>query len=170
MDSDLLHPPRVGLEDLEFEAAVVATQLTTDRTATEHGEDETAERVGILLAPGRQKAAVDQGFHLLDRGAGIGNEHAVASLAELGFRIVMLVGDVADDLLDEILDADQTVSPAIFTVTARSSGRSTMPWLAASSGFLGRRPRRGRAKLFSVIQRMKSLMWTMPEGSSSVSR
>ena len=140
-------------------------------------------------------------------GWGIRDEHAIASLAKLSFRVVVLIGDVADNLLDEILDTDQPVGPAIFVDDdchmdagglhlhqqigrphrgrneqqwtdqpglphrySKILGPQTMPWLAASSGVLGTPAAARRAKLFSVIQRMKSLMWTMPEGSSRVSR
>jgi hypothetical protein len=114
MNANLLHPARIGFEDLEFEATVMAYQLAADRHPPEHGEDKAAERVGILLAPGRQEAAMNQRFDVLDRGAGIGHIHSLAGLAKLRLGFVMLIGDVADDLLDQVLDAHQPVGPAIF--------------------------------------------------------
>ena len=58
--------PRIGSRISRLETAVRAHQLAADRDAAQHGEDETAEGVGILLATGRQEAAVDQGLHLFD--------------------------------------------------------------------------------------------------------
>ena len=76
-------------------------------------EHEAAERVDLVLV-GRQPR-VDRCGELLELDPGIGFPQAVVEHgqhARLG--LVMLVLDVADDLLDDVLDRDQALGAAEF--------------------------------------------------------
>ena len=78
--------------------------------AGEH-DGEAAERVDILLD--RAEARVDRLGDVLELGAGVGVPDAVLERDQHARRLlVMLVLDLADDLLDHVLDRDQPLGAA----------------------------------------------------------
>src|ERR1700756_3555034 len=69
-------------------------------------EDETAQRVDLVL--GRREASVDRLGELLELDARVCLPQAVVEHRQhRSLCVVMLVLDVADDLLDDILDRNQ---------------------------------------------------------------
>src|SRR5688572_11338145 len=89
--------------------------LAPHRYASQLGEYQPAQRLDILI--GACGGEVDTGSLLeaLEIDARIGDESAVAAVEDLRLLVdVMLVVDVADDLLDEILDGNESVGTAIF--------------------------------------------------------
>ena len=53
--------------------------------------------------------------HVVERGARVGDERSVVLAHHRGqFVLVVLVGDVADDLLDDVLHRNQAVGAAVF--------------------------------------------------------
>src|SRR5437763_1553718 len=105
MDQNAFDAARVGFKDLELEAAVVMQPLTAHRNAAQHGESEAPQGLRLFFAFLGQEIDAEKLLKLVDAGAGIGHEGAFAALAdELGFDRIMLIGYVADDLLDQILD------------------------------------------------------------------
>ena len=87
--------------------------LAAGRHAADHGEDQAAQRIGALLLVGGQKLEAEQRLDLVDRHAGIGDVGVVAGIADHAFGRVVLVGDVADDDLDQVLDGDEAVGATI---------------------------------------------------------
>src|SRR5437868_10189825 len=87
----------------------------TDRHAPCEMDVEAAYRVDIGLALLFVQNGADPLFEFLDGGPGIGDEGSVGSgqkLRSLGDIVFVL--DLADDLLDQILDCDEPVGAAEF--------------------------------------------------------
>ena len=108
-----LDAPRIGVEHLEFDAVGMGDDLAAFRHPAGQHEDEAAQRVDRLLVAGRAQARAVLFLERLDRQARIGDDAAVGPLDQrrrLGD--VVLVLDLADDLLDQILDRHQPVDAA----------------------------------------------------------
>ena len=79
------------------------------------GDEIAAERVDFLRHFADIELFADRRAHLVEAGAPIGQERAVVLPRHGGaFLLVVLVGDIADDQLDQILHRDQSVAAAIF--------------------------------------------------------
>ena len=77
-------------------------------------EDQPAQRVDLVLFF-VGKAQADHGLDILQRGAGLNQPLAGLFLdGDAALDLVMLVLDLADDLLDQVLDGDQPIHAAIF--------------------------------------------------------
>ena len=86
-------------------------RLAGDRDPAGQDEGEAAERVDILLD--RAEPRVDRLGDILKFGAGIGLPAAVLDPdQQAGQFLVMLVLDLADDLLDHVLDGEQPFGAA----------------------------------------------------------
>ncbi len=91
--------------------------MTDDRAVARYPagqhEDQAAQRIDLLLVLIVQQPYAEAFLEFLDWRARIGHDAAVGTLDELRrCRIVVLVLDFADDLLDQILDGDETVDAA----------------------------------------------------------
>src|SRR5581483_10612051 len=115
VDPQALDPARIGLEHLELDAARVADEFPARRDAPGNGKHETAERVDLLLEFLRDELEPELLLEILDRCARVGDEAEFRIGADQGLVLdVVLVGDLADHLLDQVLDGDEPVRPAIF--------------------------------------------------------
>ena len=113
-DAHSLDAARVRLEHLELDAGRVADDLAARRHTIEQGKDQPAQGVHVLPPFLIQKLQAEPALQLLDLDPGIGLEHAVANVGDLRRHdLVVLVLDLADDLLDEILDRGQAVGATV---------------------------------------------------------
>ena len=93
----------------------MAHQLAPCRDAAGDGEDEAAERIDVLLLLARDELDPKLLLQILDRHPRIGDQPEARIGADQRLVLhVMLVGDLADHLFDQILDGDEPVSAAIF--------------------------------------------------------
>ena len=113
--AQFLDAPGICVQHLELDAARVAHQLAPRRDAAGEREHETPDRVDVLLLLGRDELKVEMPLERLDGHARIGDEAKTRVLADQRLvGDVMLVVDLADHLLDQILDGDEAVRAAIF--------------------------------------------------------
>ena len=95
--------------------AAVAYDLAARRHAVEEREDQPAKRVDILAPIGFEKLEAQMLLQILDLDPAIGFEGAVRAFGQAGRQdLVMLVLNLADDLLHQILDRGHAVRAAIF--------------------------------------------------------
>ena len=114
VDPDLLQAARVGVEHLELQARGMAHELAAHGHAPQQRKHEAAERVDVLLLLGLQKLEPQVLLELLDGRARRGDEPELRLGGDMrGLGDVVLVLDVADDLLDQILDGDEAVGAAV---------------------------------------------------------
>ena len=71
-----------------------------------------------VASPNVQSLA-DRGAHITEAEADRQERAVTLARDRRNFRLVVLVGDVADDQLDQILDRDETVATAIFVDNQR---------------------------------------------------
>ena len=163
-----------------------------------------AERIDFLRGFADIELVADHGANIVEAGAAVGQERAVALARHRRHLIlVVLVGDVADDQLDQVFDRDEPVGAAVFVdderkVNARRlhlgeqiERRHRRRRVEDFADDLGGRQRHrkidvgkieiGRLRLFALrggggigaaraaMNAIRSRMWTMPVGSSSVS-
>ena len=83
--------------------------LALDRHVPERVEHQAAHRVPLLLG----QLGVEQLVHLVDRGAAGHAERATGKPLDLGLVDVVLVGDLADDLLEQVFHRDETRRAAV---------------------------------------------------------
>ena len=118
LDTVDAHPfdaPRVGVENLEFEQLRAGDDLAAQRQPSRKRHQIAAERIDILGGVAEVEVVTDDRHHILEFGARIGDVGAVRLAHHVGFGVlIVLVGDFADDLLDDILDRDNAVGAAIF--------------------------------------------------------
>ena len=110
-EAQALDPPRIGVDHLELDARGMADHLAARGHPAGEVEHETAERVDVLALFRRQHRA-DARLEVLDRGACVGDQRAVRPLDHVDLLDVVLVLDIAHDLLDHVLDGDETVDTA----------------------------------------------------------
>ena len=115
MDAQFLDAARIGLQHLELDAARVAHKLAARRDAAGKREYQAADRVELLFLLRRGELYAEMPLQHLDRRARIGDEAETRILADHRFLgDVMLVLDLAHDFLDQVLDGNEAVGPAIF--------------------------------------------------------
>ena len=105
--------PLVGVNHLELKAGRMDEELAADRHAPGQGDDEAADGIDVvafILAQDSAEMLIED-FHL---GTSIDVEAAVGADGDhrLGFP-VMLVGDLAHDLLDDVFDRQQPIDAAV---------------------------------------------------------
>ena len=115
IDSDFLDAARIGIEYLELKPAGTRHQFAAHRHAPDAFDDIAAERIDVLTGFADVEFRTDRGHDFFQIGAAIG-EIGTVILPDDGMdaRLVVLVLDVADDLLDDVLDRDQPVGAAVF--------------------------------------------------------
>ena len=109
---ELMHAPRIGLRHLEMEAAELGFFAGFGQMAHFAG-DHAADGVELVVAELAAEALVEIG----DRRQRADQEAAVGlRLDQFGFGLVdiVLVVDVADDLLEHVLDRDEAGDAAVF--------------------------------------------------------
>ena len=75
----------------------------------------SAERVDFLRGVADVEFLADHCAHVVETGAAGGQERAVVlSRHGGGFGFVVLVGDIADDQLDQVFDRDEAIAAAVF--------------------------------------------------------
>ena len=93
----------------------MSDHLAAGRHPAGEGEHQPAYRVDIGLTLVFAQHRTQPGLEILHRQAGIEVERAVGALDHhRPAHLVVFVGDVADDLLDQILDRHQPVDAAVF--------------------------------------------------------
>ena len=107
-------PAAVAFGDLQPPAARMIEHVARLRNAAGEDEGEAAQRVDILLD--QAEPFVDRLGDILQLGAGIGvpDSRGSTSTRRPGRLLVMLVLDVADDLLDDVLDRQNALGAAEF--------------------------------------------------------
>ena len=106
---------RVGVEHLELVALRMHHDLAARRHAAGDPDDEAAERVDLLGEFGVDQPDVRLRLEILDIHPRLRQIDAVALVGpQRAFVLVVLVADVADDLLDQILDRHEPVDAAVF--------------------------------------------------------
>ena len=114
IDPELLHPAGIGVEDFEFERAGPGHELAAHRHAADPRRHVSGESVHFLGGVADVEFTDDR-RDVLEARTGVGEKRAVG-LAHHAWRhvLVVLVRDLADDLLDDVLDRYDAVSAAIF--------------------------------------------------------
>ncbi len=87
--------------------------LTTQRHPPGHGENQPAERFHVFFAVLVGQEAADFGLQLTQLQTRVGLEFVILDGDDFAFVLVVLVLNIADDLLDQILDGQQPVDPAV---------------------------------------------------------
>ena len=114
MDLELLDPARIGIENFELDARGMPDKLATRGDPPDDGEHEAAERIDVGLFLGLEQLGPEPRLELLDRCARRGDEPELGVDGDIRrLLLVVLVLDVADDLLDQILDGDEPVRAAV---------------------------------------------------------
>src|SRR5581483_9042409 len=114
MDSQLLDAPRIGIEHLELEPRGMADQLAARRHPPEQGEHKAAQRIDFGLLLGLEEFDAQVTLELSHRRARGRDQPELGILHDIGgFGLVVLVLDLADDLLHEILDRHEAVGAAV---------------------------------------------------------
>ena len=90
-------------------------ELAANRYAARQHRNEPAQRIDIAGILGAGEYRTDAGLEFLHRQAGVDDQGAVGiGLQPRRRGGLVLFLDLADDLLDQILDGDQPVDAAIF--------------------------------------------------------
>ena len=114
MDGQALHAALIGIEDLEAEPVRALHHLSQRRDAAGERDDQATQRIDVVgdLIAGQ----IDAGgsLQLGQRRAGVRREAVLAGRDDWRLLEIMLVLDIADDDLDQVLDRDEAVGPAIF--------------------------------------------------------
>ena len=87
--------------------------LTTQRHPPGHGENQPAERFHVFFAVFVGQEAADFGLQLTQLQPRMGLEFIFLDGDDFAFVLVVLVLNIADDLLDQIFDGQQPVDPAV---------------------------------------------------------
>ncbi len=177
VDSAAVHPHHAGLPPrrrrdrvgagllLEFVTFGQCDDVPLLGDATQQRDDETAE--GVVVAVGRVIAG--GGRELVDPQQ-TRADPAVVGAGDVGLFVVVLVGDVADDLLDEVLGGDDACGAAVLvddhrhlqTVAADPGHEGvTVETVGDHGDGPGDVPHRRRPSLRDG-ERERCLMWTNP--------
>ena len=114
MNADALHPPRVRLQDFEFQSAVVLYDFTARRHPARHFKYQSAKGIRLILFFIRQEINTQQFVNDRNKYPGIGHiDVLVLALDQLLFVGVMLIGNIADNFLNQVLNCDKSVTAAI---------------------------------------------------------
>ena len=114
MNLQLLHAPGIGIENLELDARRMVDQFAPRRHTPKHREDQTADRIDIrLLGIGdelqpRCFSSSSIGVRAAAMMPSFGSDDDIRFLV-----VIVLVFDVADDLLDKVFDRHDAVRSAI---------------------------------------------------------
>src|SRR5712672_2232129 len=106
-DAQALHPPRIGVEHLDLEIAGARNHFAAHRQAADMRHQIAAQRFDLLAGFGGDKILADYRAGIVETGAGVGDEGIIGLPHDRGGLVaVMFVVDLADDLLDDVLDRD----------------------------------------------------------------
>src|SRR5260370_27735305 len=118
-----LDPPRVGIEHFEFDAQWVSNDFAALRHAPGKARDQSTQGVHLFLVAVRAQPSAFMLLEHLYRGAGIGDQAAVAALDEApAAGHIVLVLDLTDNFLDQAFDRDHPVDPPEFVDHHRKMG------------------------------------------------
>jgi len=108
-------PARIGIQHFDLESGGTGHQLAAQRQAADLRHQIAAEGVDRFGGVADVEGDADCGGDVSEARPRVGDERAV-KLADDGgqFVFVVLVGDVADDLLDDVLHRNETVGAAVF--------------------------------------------------------
>src|SRR5262249_24774485 len=112
-DAQALDAPRVGVDHFERDAGGMGDELAAGGHASGERHDEAAQGVDVLGTLFVRQHRADAGFKFLDGGARIRKPGAVVPLYQTwSAHHVVLVLDLADHLLNQILEGDEAVDAA----------------------------------------------------------
>src|SRR5262249_32644765 len=108
VDAHALDPARIGVEHLDLKAARAGHEFPAHRHPPDPRHQIAAQGVDVLGGFADVELGADRRRHVVEARARIGEVRTVvlAYHADRGV-LVMLVFDVADDLLDDVLDRDE---------------------------------------------------------------
>src|SRR5512139_2870868 len=107
VDANPAHPPRRGVDDLQYQAAVERDALARRRDVAGRRQAETGDAVpGLVFRQAEVERAVD-----IAHRRGAVEQHRAARFApeQLGHLLDVLAEDLADQLLDQILHGDDAL-------------------------------------------------------------
>jgi hypothetical protein len=114
-DAHALDAARVGIEHFDLEIARPGDDFAAHRQAADLRHQIAAERIDIFTRFAGVEFLAHHGLNVLKAGTRIGDERAIRLLDHRRrFVAVMFVVDLADHLLDNVFDRDQSIGAAIF--------------------------------------------------------
>src|SRR6516162_8239081 len=110
IDPQSLEAPRVGIENFELKGPRSGHQLAADRHAASQSDDVAGQGIDFLRNLSDFELRADDSGDILKLGSRISEEGAVG-LLDYGRRsvLIVLVGDLAHDLLHNIFNRNNTV-------------------------------------------------------------
>ena len=115
MDAHLLDPARIGVQHFDLESGGPGNDLAAQRQASDLRHQIAGERVDLFRRIADVECDADRRGDVAETRASIGDERSVELTDHGGqFVLVMLVGDVADNLLDDVLHRNEAVGAAVF--------------------------------------------------------
>ena len=114
MNADAFDPPRIRLQDFKFQAAVVLDDFAARRNAARHFENQPAQRIRFVLFLVREEINAEQLVNGGNLHAGVGHiDVVVLALDQLLVIRVVLIGNVADNFLNQVFNRNEPVTAAI---------------------------------------------------------
>lgn len=114
-DAHALDAAGVGVEDFDFEVARTGNHFAAHRKPPDLRDEIAAERIDVLSRLAGVEVLAHDRSDVVEAGAAVGDEGVVVLADDGGAFIgVVLVVDLADHLLDNVLDGHQSVGAAIF--------------------------------------------------------
>src|SRR6185312_10712914 len=108
-----LDAPGIRVEHFELEAGGMLEDLAAARHPAGERADQAAQGLDAILLLARQQRRRDAILQRRDPSPRIGDERAVRTLDHLRLvGVIVLVLDLADDLLDHVLDGDEAIDAA----------------------------------------------------------
>src|SRR6201999_800010 len=102
-----LDAPRVGVEHMNLVIAGTGNDFAAHRQPADMADQIAAQRLDFLAGLAGDEILADHGTDVIKAGARVGNKDVVGLPYDRGRLVaVMLVVDLADDLLDNVLDRD----------------------------------------------------------------
>ncbi len=147
----------VGVHHLDLEARDRLHDLALHGHAAERVDDEPSDCVGVLFMLADVEVGADDFAHLVEVGAPVGVEDAVAGMGDEGLLVVVLVLDVADDHLEDVLQRDEPVGPAVFVDDERHLDMARLHALHELGRVHGRRHEEDLPEKAEIGDRMREI-------------
>src|SRR5213078_5191102 len=110
-----LDTSRIGVEYLELDAVGMSDDLAALRHTPRQGENQPTQRIDRVFLARRTQPSSMLLLDRIDRDARIGDDASVGPHDQNRRRVdIVLVLDLADDLLDDVLDRHKPIDAAEF--------------------------------------------------------